>query len=134
MTPTDLTNSTLISRVGEVTASPTSYTVLDRLKSIATNTGTLSAAPTLTDKSGTITLGGSAQVLAAANSARRGFSIQNLSTNSLWIRDGGTAAATQPSFEIVGGALYEYPLGGCPTTALSIYGATTSQAFAAREW
>lgn len=86
-----------------------------------------------TSRSGTITSGGAAQTLAAANTARRGFFIQNVSTGDLWIRDGGTAAATQPSIWIPAGAFFEYT-NGVPTTALSIFGATTGQAFTAREW
>lgn len=87
-----------------------------------------------TSQSGTVTSGGAAQSLAAANANRAGFSIQNLSTGDLWISDVGTAAAAQPSLKIPAGALYEYPIHGVPRTALSIFGATTSQAFCAREW
>lgn len=87
----------------------------------------------ITDRSGTITSGGVAQTLSAANTGRRGFFIQNVSTGDLWIRDGGTAAATQPSVWIPAGAFFEYT-NGVPTSALSIFGATTGQAFTAREW
>lgn len=87
------------------------------------------------DKSGTITSGGNAQSLMAANPSRKGFWVQNNSAEDLWIRDTGTAAAaTQPSLKIVAGALYETPITGCPTGAVSIFGATTGQAFTAREW
>lgn len=92
------------------------------------------AAVTLTDRSGTITSGGAAQTLAPANSGRTGFSIQNLSSGDLWFSSVGTAAAAQPSMKIPSGALYEAPLNGVSTAALSIFGSTTGQAFAAREW
>jgi hypothetical protein len=36
--------------------------------------------------------------------------------------------------KVAAGALYENPPNGVPTGAISIYGATTAQAFAAREW
>ena len=88
----------------------------------------------ITDRSGTITAGGSAQVLAAANTARSGFAIQNISVNDLWISPVGTAAATQPSIWLPAGSYYEFPQGGVPGTAISIFGATTGQAFSAREW
>ncbi len=92
------------------------------------------APATYTDKSGTITAGASAQTLAAANISRKGFFIQNLSSGDLWIRTTGTAAATQPSVWLPSGSYFEFPVGGVPTTAISIYGATTGQAFSAREW
>jgi hypothetical protein len=94
----------------------------------------LASRVTYTDKSGTVTSGGAAQTLAAANASRRGFWIQNQSTGDLWISSVGTAAATQPSLKIAPGYLYECPAHGVPVTAISIYGATTGQAFAAREW
>lgn len=86
------------------------------------------------DKSGTITLGGTAQELMASNPERSGFWLQNVSAGDLWISDIGTAAATQPSLKVAAGAIYESPMTGCPTGAISIFGATTGQAFSAREW
>lgn len=88
----------------------------------------------ITDRSGTITLGATAQELMAANSQRRGYWVQNLSAGDLYISSIGTAVATQPSLRIPSGALYEAPSSNVPTDAVSIYGATTSQAFSAREW
>lgn len=89
---------------------------------------------TYTDKSGTITAGGVAQTLAASNTSRKGFWIQNVSAGDLWMSTVGTAAATQPSLWLPPGAFYEVPAHGVPTAAVSIYGATTGQAFSAREW
>lgn len=89
---------------------------------------------TYTDRSGTVTSGGVAQTLMAANTSRKGFFIQNQSTYDLWISSLGTAAATQPSLWLPAGAYYEPPDIGVPTAAISIFGATTGQAFAAREW
>lgn len=88
----------------------------------------------LTDRSGTITSGGTAQVLMAENLTRTGFSIQNLSTGDLWISSITTAVASQPSLKIPAGGLYECPLHGVPTNAISIIGAITGQAFQAMEW
>lgn len=87
-----------------------------------------------TDRSSTITSGGTAQVLMAANANRGGFAFQNLSSSDLYINDVGTAAATGSSLKIPAGALYETPIHWTPTGAISVFGATTSQAFAAREW
>ena len=86
------------------------------------------------DRSGTITSGGTAQVLMASRTGRLGFWIQNQSVGDLWISSIGTAAATQPSLKIAPGDLYEAPINGIPMGAVSIFGATTGQAFAAREW
>lgn len=89
---------------------------------------------TYTSKSGTITAGNTAQVLAALNTARRGFRIQNLSSADLWFNDkGATAIIGQPSNKIISGGSYESPAFGCSTTAISIIGATTGQAFEAAE-
>ena len=92
-------------------------------------------AATLTSRSGTIMAGGTAQVLMAANSARKGWFVQNVSTGDLWVnRFGGTASAAQPNILVPSGALYETPAGGSGGNAISIFGATTSQAFTAAEW
>jgi len=88
----------------------------------------------LTDRSGTITSGGTAQSLAAANSSRHGFWIQNNSTGDIWISPNTTAVASEPSLWLPSGAYYEFPSNGVPSTAISIYGATTGQTFTAREW
>ena len=87
-----------------------------------------------TNKSGTITAGGAAQTTAALNADRGGFCIQNLSSGDLWLSSLGTAAASQPSIWLPPGSYFEFPETGVPTTAISIYGATTGQAFSAREW
>ena len=85
-------------------------------------------------RSGTITLGATAQTLMAANTSRRGCEVQNISSGDLWIYELGTATATQPSKWLPAGAYYLCPPTGIPTTAWSIFGATTGQAFTAREW
>lgn len=115
---------------------PTTITVKDSTGATQTvsTLDTLINGATLTDKSGTITSGGAAQTLMASNASRRGFMIQNQSTGDLWISSLGTAAATQPSLWLPAGTYYEPPSGGVPTAAISIFGATTGQAFAAREW
>ena len=86
------------------------------------------------DKSGTIAAGGTAQVMAAANTSRKGFWIQNASTGDLWINTLATAVQSSPSMKIAAGQIYETPLNGCPTGAVSVIGAVTGQAFTAREW
>src|SRR5690348_14756535 len=88
------------------------------------------------DKSGTIASGGTAQSLMAADQARKGYSVYNASSGNLYVNDvGGTAVTTGgSSFTIAPGTLYESPPNQLPIQAVSIIGATTSQAFIAREW
>jgi hypothetical protein len=88
---------------------------------------------TITNISGTITTGGTAQVLSASNATGRHFSIENLSTTEdLWFYDLGTATIAQPSMKLTPSGYYESPYS--TTAALSIVAATTAHAFAAREW
>jgi hypothetical protein len=88
------------------------------------------------NRSGTITTGGTAQSLIAANATGIRFSLKNLhATSSLWFDETGTAAvASQPSYELKPGAAYESPLGQIVTGGVSIIGPTTGQSFYAREW
>jgi hypothetical protein len=73
-------------------------------------------------------------VLIPANVSRKGFAIQNLSAGDLWFNGTGAAAASQPSFRLSPGSYYESPQGGAGVAAVQIIGATTGQAFTAREW
>lgn len=90
-----------------------------------------------TDLSSTIATGGTAQQLCAADPKRMGYRVMNLSSGNLFINDvGGTAVSTGTgsSFTLIPGAMYESPESMRPINAISIIGATTSQAFQACEW
>ncbi len=87
-----------------------------------------------TDRSGVISSGGTQQQMMAANAARTGFWIQNTSVGDLWLSAIGQASAGGSSMRLRPGDLYECPAFGVPTTAVSVYGATTGQTFAAREF
>lgn len=91
------------------------------------------ASPTLpsgTDRSGTITTGGTAQQLAPANANRKFLRGQNLSTGDLWLNEvGGTASAASPSYRVPSGGTYSINT----NQAASIWGATTGQAWSATE-
>ncbi len=92
-------------------------------------------AGTLTDRSGTITTGATAQQIAAANPSRLGWCLQNLDPSSdLWVSSLANAVQSQPSIRISPGALYETPPGGQGLGVISVIGPTTGQAFTAREW
>lgn len=87
----------------------------------------------LTDRSGTITSGGSAQTLAAANPARSYFFFQNLSAGDLWLNFTTTAVASQPSLKVPTGNSFVMEAGFVSVELISIFGATTGQAFCAKE-
>jgi hypothetical protein len=98
--------------------------------------GTVNTAPvqgTLTDRSGTITTGGTAQVLAASNTTRKYLFIQNNSIAPLWYNFTTTAAQSQPSVQLAAGASMYFGGPYITTEAVSIIGATTGQAFTAKE-
>jgi hypothetical protein len=96
-------------------------------------TSALAQALSYADRSGTITAGGTAQVAIPAWSGRHGCMIQNQSAGSLWVSETATAIAGPPSILIPVGQqfLCMSPASG---QAYSIIGATTAQAFVAREW
>jgi len=85
-----------------------------------------------TDRSGTITTGGTAQQLAAANLARKGLVGQNISAGDLWLNEIGGAASvdTVGSYKIPAGS----PFSVSTNRAISIIGATTGQKFTATEY
>jgi hypothetical protein len=95
---------------------------------------TRGAGVTTTDKSGTITTGGTAQTVMASNTARRGYFFQNNSSSTMWISTITTAVASQPSIRVdPGDSVWNQP-GIAPTGALSVICATTGATFSAREY
>lgn len=89
------------------------------------------ALPAGTDRSGTITLGGTAQQLAPANTARKSLTGQNISSADLWINEIGVTAAVGAagSYKVAAGESFAV----ATNRAISIIGATTGQAFTATE-
>lgn len=90
-------------------------------------------ANTITDASGSITAGGTAQQVMAANAARRWFFFQNNSDTDCWLNFGVVAVAYQPSIKVSAGASYENPPHFCPRGIVSVFGATTAKTFTAKE-
>ncbi len=87
------------------------------------------------DGSGTLATGGSAQTLFGGIVPANGFVVQNNSSSALWISDVGVAANGGASIQIgANGGSFATPSGYKPAGAVSLYGATTGQAFAARRW
>jgi len=92
----------------------------------------VSTRSTPTSASSTITTGGEAQVLLAANANRQGIEFYNNSVGSLWINVTGTATEAGGSIEVRSGGYWSPSV--CPVTAISIIGATTGQAFTCWEY
>jgi hypothetical protein len=93
------------------------------------------AAVAASDGSGTLAAGGSAQTLFGGIAPVNGFLLQNNSAGALWICDVGTASAGGASIQVVAnGGVFFTPSGYKPAGAVSLYGVTTGQAFAARRW
>lgn len=87
----------------------------------------------LTDRSGTITAGGAAQTLAAANPARRYLLIQNASAADLWINFTTAAVIDSPSIKLSAGDAFSMAAEYVSNQLISIIGATTGQKFTAKE-
>lgn len=105
-----------------------------------TNAGTFATQPaqsgTLTDRSGTITVGGTSQTLAASNSSRKYIFIQNPSsaTESLFINFTSASSLTVGSVELLPGGSFERTLATYMTTELiTVNAASTAHAFVAKE-
>ena len=82
----------------------------------------------LTDRSVTITTGGTAQQAAGSNTSRKYLVIQNPSASggTLWFSTTGTAVQASPSIELLPGASYESNAAFCPTGAVSVIHLVTS--------
>lgn len=102
---------------------------LDALGNPSVNNGPM--LPAGAPRSGTIAAGGTAQQLAAANSNRRFLNGVNKSTGVLYLNEvGGTASASDAdSFPVQGGGTFKIST----NQAVSIWGATTGQAWSATE-
>jgi hypothetical protein len=86
------------------------------------------------DGSGTILTGGQAQLLFGGAVPVNGFMVGNTSAGMLYLSDAGTASAGGSSMPIAAGAVFATPSGYRPMGAVSVFGATTGQSFAARRW
>jgi hypothetical protein len=87
-----------------------------------------------TDGSGSIVLGGTAQVLFGGTVPANGYMIGNTSSHTLYVSDVGTATASGSSMPILTNTIFMTPPGYKTPGAVSLYGGTTSDPFAARKW
>lgn len=88
---------------------------------------------TLTDRSGSIIAGGTAQTLAPVNTTRKYLLIQNNSAGTLWINFTVTAVQSQPSIQLLTNASIVMESRFVSSELVSIIGATTGQTFTAKE-
>jgi hypothetical protein len=86
------------------------------------------------DGSGSIATGGTAQLLFGGVVPVNGYLVCNNSSAALYVSDVGTASAGESSIQIAAGATFMTPSGYKPPGAVSIWGDTAGQAFAARRW
>lgn len=103
------------------------------INALAQQVGLAVKQSSLIDGSGTITTGGTAQTVFAANGSRRYLYVQNNSTAALWINFTTAATTSQPSLEIVAGNSFVMDSSFVSTEAVSIIGATTGQTFTAKQ-
>jgi hypothetical protein len=92
------------------------------------------AAAAAVDGSGTVNAGGTAQTLFGGVVPVDGWLVANNSTVTVYVSDVGIATSGGASIPIAPGAVFATPSGYKPSGPVSLYGATTSQAFAARRW
>jgi hypothetical protein len=86
------------------------------------------------DGSGTVVAGGTAQMLFSGITPINGWLVANNSSAVLYVSDVGTATPGGASIPIPAASLFATPSGYKSVGAVSIYGATTGQAYAARRW
>lgn len=88
------------------------------------------ALPGGTDRSGSVTTGGTAQLIAAVNTARRGLTFQNTSDTEMRITESGSAATATTGYLVAPGGRVNIST----NRAISMFCATTGKTFAATEW
>ena len=86
------------------------------------------------DGSGAVSVGGTAQTLFGGIAPVDGWLVANNSSATIYVSDVGTATAGGASIPIVPGAVFATPSGYKPAGPVSVFGAATGQAFAARRW
>jgi hypothetical protein len=108
--------------------------------STTTQTTPLFTAPmasAFTDRSSTITVGGTAQTLAAQNLSRRYLIIQNTSSGDEWVSwttsTWVSTSVTAGWIKIPSGGSYDTPASAVTSQAFTIWGATTGQSFTSSE-
>lgn len=92
-----------------------------------------SSAGSLTDGSGTIAAGGTSQQIFAANASRKYLLIENISSGDLWFNFTTAAVINQPSILIPSKTGFVMESNFISGEIVNIIGATTGQAFTAKQ-
>lgn len=90
----------------------------------------------LTNRSGTIAVGGTSQQIMAANTSRRYLMVQNpiAASEPLFVNFGAVASAAATSYELAAGQMIEFSSPGfIPTGTVNAVAATGAHAFVAKE-
>lgn len=86
------------------------------------------------DGGGTITTGGTSQVIFAANENRRSIEFQNTSDTVMYLDFGQAATSTlTKSYTIAAGGFYVHPSNLCYSTTVTVLCATTGKTFVAKQ-
>jgi hypothetical protein len=91
------------------------------------------AVQAITDRSGTIATGGTAQQVMAVNHNRRGILFQNVSDTDMWVDFGATAVADSPSIKVAAGLALPFMGSFMPTQYMSVICATTGKKYTCKE-
>jgi hypothetical protein len=108
---------------------------------IATPVSTMAPLPVIntagsvaSDGSGTVVAGGAAQTLFGGVVPINGWLVANNSSATLYVSDVGTATSGGASIPVAPGSVFATPSGYKPAGAVSLFGPTAGQAYAARRW
>lgn len=110
------------------------YSTTDPVPVASGTTPPASTAYTATDKSGTVTAGGTAQNAIAANTSRKDWRLSNLSNDILYVTDTGTAATASNGVPVYPGQTITADARGTSQSAISVLGATTGDGWSAVEY
>ena len=86
------------------------------------------------DGSGTVSAAGTAQTLFGGITPTNGWLVANNSSATIYVSDVGAATSGGASIPIAPGGVFTTPSGYKPAGAVSLYGPTIGQVFAARRW
>jgi hypothetical protein len=108
---------------------------------VATPVGAMTPLPVINsagspaiDGSGSVQTGGSAQSLFSGIIPNNGWLVANNSSATLYVSDVGAATPGGASIPISPGGVFVTPSGYKPAGTITLYGAATGQAYAARRW
>lgn len=117
----------------EALASTQQADIADIKADLANGVLSLGTKGSITTRSGTITAGGTSQQVAASNSSRVYFAIQNISDTDMYLGVGYTPTTTTGILLTKSGGGFAFESGFIPTQAINLLCATTGKAFVAWE-